>query len=106
MWQQELNNYKQQSSQTIDQYVTKMQQLMKWIDSVNAATKHQKVSIFIRNLDFHYKFHVRATNPVTLTATVDTAKEFELSYNELATQPIDIIQNNNNKKIIALLDKM
>ena len=40
MWQQELDNYKQQPGQTIDQYVTKMQQLMKRIDPVNAATEH------------------------------------------------------------------
>ena len=107
MWQQELDNHKQQPGQTIDQYVTKMQQLMKRIDPVNAATEHQKVSTFMRGLDSRYKFHVRATNPVTLTAAVNTAKGFELSYNELATQPIGIIQNNNNnKEIVALLGEM
>ena len=83
-----------------------MQQLIKWIDPVNAATEHQKVSIFIRGFDSHYKFHIRATNSVILTAVVNTAKGFELSYNELATQPIGIVQNNNNKKIIALLGEM
>src|SRR5947209_11033371 len=107
VWQQELDNHKQQPGQTIDQYVTKMQQLMKRIDPVNAATEHQKVSIFMRDLDSHYKFHVRAINPITLTAVVNTAKEFELSYNELATQPIGIMQNNNNnKEIVALLGEM
>src|SRR5438309_11679621 len=107
MWQQELDNHKQQSGQTIDQYVTKMQQLMKRIDPVNAATEHQKVSTFMRGLDSRCKFHVRATNPVTLTAAVNTAKGFELSYNELATQPIGIVQNNNNnKEIVALLGEM
>jgi hypothetical protein len=105
MWQQELDNHKQLPGQTIDQYVTKMQQLMKRIDPVNAATEHQKVSTFMRGLDSRYKFHVRATNPVTLADAVNTAKGFELSYNELATQPIGIVQNN-NKEIVALLGEM
>src|SRR5205085_10719010 len=97
-----------QPGQTIDQYVIKMQQLMKRIDPINAATEDQKVSTFMRGLDYRYKFHVRATNPVTLTAAVNTAKGFELSYNELATQPIGIIQNNNNnnKEIVALFGEM
>src|SRR5947209_6832001 len=59
----------------------------------------------MRDLDSRYKFHVRATNPVTLTATVNTAKGFELSYNELATQPVGIVQNNNNKKLWLFLVK-
>src|SRR6266487_7197096 len=84
-----------------------MQQLMKRIDLVNAATKHQKVSTFIRGLESRYKFHVRANNPVILADAVNTAKGFELSYNELATQPIGIVQNNNaNTEIVALLGEM
>jgi hypothetical protein len=59
----------------------------------------------MRGLDSRYKFHVRATNPVTLADAVNTAKGFELSYNELATQPIGIVQNN-NKEIVALLGEM
>ncbi len=105
MWQQELDNHKQQPGQTVDQYVTKMQQLMKRIDPVNAATEHQKVSTFMRGLDSRYKFHVRAANPVTLIEAVNTAKGFELSYNELASQPVGIVQNN-NKEIVALLGEM
>ena len=105
MWQQELDNYKQLLGQTVNQYVTKMQQLMKRIDPVNAATEHQKVSTFMRGLDSRYKFHVRAANPVTLTDAVNTAKGFELSYNELASQPVGIVQNN-NKEIVALLGEM
>src|SRR6266487_1821876 len=84
-----------------------MQQLMKRIDSINAATEHQKVSTFLRGLESHYKFHVRANNPVTLAAAVNTAKGFELSYNELAIQPLDIVQNTNaNTEIVALLSEM
>ncbi len=98
MWQQELDNHKQLPGQT---------QLMKRIDLVNAATEHQKVSTFMRGLKSHYKFHVRANNPVTLADTVNTAKGFELSYNELATQPMGIVQNNNaNTEIVALLGEM
>jgi hypothetical protein len=105
MWQQELDNHKQLPGQTVDQYVTKMQQLMKRIDPVNVATEHQKVSTFMRGLDSRYKFHVRAANPVTLIEAVNTAKGFELSYNELASQPVGIVQNN-NKEIVALLGEM
>src|SRR6266487_3758894 len=84
-----------------------MQQLMKRIDLVNAATKHQKVSTFMRGLESYYKFHIRANNPVILADAVNTAKEFELSYNELATQPMGIVQNNNaNTEIVALLSEM
>ena len=82
-----------------------MQQLMKRIDPVNAATEHQKVSTFMRGLDSRYKFHVRATNPIALADAVETAKGYELSYNELAAQPIGIVQNN-NKEIVALLGEM
>ena len=82
-----------------------MQQLMKRIDPVNAATKHQKVLTFMRGFDSCYKFHVRAANPVMLTDAVNTAKGFELSYNKLASQPIGIVQNN-NKEIVALLGEM
>ena len=81
---------------------------MKWIDLVNAATEYQKVFTFMRGLDSHYKFHVWATNPVTLADAINTVKEFELNYNELATQPIGIIQNNNNsnKEIVAFLSEI
>ena len=107
MWQQELDNHKQLPGQTVDQYVTKMQQLMKRIDPINAATEHQKVSTFLRGLESRYKFHVRANNPVTLAAAVNTAKGFELSYNKLATQPLGIVQNTNaNTEIVALLSEM
>jgi len=42
-----------------------------------------------------------------LTDTINTAKEFELSYNELATQPMGIVQNNNSsKEIVALLSEI
>jgi hypothetical protein len=78
---------------------------MKRIDPVNAATEHQKVSTFMRGLDPCYKFYVRAANPVTLIEAVNTAKGFELSYNELASQPVGIVQNN-NKEIVALLGEM
>src|SRR5215208_1418206 len=84
-----------------------MQQLMKQIDPVNAATEHQKVSTFMRGLESRYKFHVRANNPITLADAVNTAKGFELSYNELATQPMGIVQNTNaNMEIVALLGEM
>ncbi len=107
MWQQELDNHKQLPGQTVDQYVTKMQQLMKRIDPINAATEHQKVSTFLRGLESRYKFHVRANNPVTLAAAVNTAKGFELSYNKLATQPLSIVQNTNtNTEIVALLGEI
>src|SRR4051794_14460621 len=86
---------KQLPSQTVNQDVTKMQQLMKQINLVNAATEHQKVSTFMRSLDSRYKFHVQANNSITLADAVNTAKEFELSYNELATQSMGIVQNNN-----------
>ena len=78
---------------------------MKWIDPVNMATEHQKVSTFMRGLELCYKFHVWANNPVTLANAVNTAKVFELSYNELVTQPIGIVQNNNANKIKWQLNK-
>src|SRR6266487_1864242 len=107
MWQQELDNHKQLPGQTVDQYVTKMQQLMKRIDPVNAAIEHQKISTFMRGLESRYKFYVRANNPITLADAVNTTKRFELSYNELATQPMGIVQNNSaNTEIVALLGEM
>jgi len=61
----------------------------------------------MRGLDSYYKFHVQVSNPVTLADAVNTAKEFELSYNELATQSMGIVQNNNaNMEIVALLSEM
>src|SRR5439155_808696 len=84
-----------------------MQQLMKRIDPINAATEHQKVSTFMRGLESCYKFHIRANNPITLADAVNTTKGFELSYNELATQPMGIVQNNNaNTEIVVLLGEM
>ena len=65
---------------------------MKRIDPTNAASEYTKISTFMRGLDSRYKFHVRATNPATLANAVNIAKGYELSYNELALQPMGIVQ--------------
>ena len=107
MWQQELDNHKQLPGETVDQYMSKMQTLMKRIDPTGAASEYTKVSTFMRGLDSRYKFHVRATNPATLADAVNTAKGYELSYNELALQPIGIVQPaGTNKEITTLLGEV
>ena len=106
MWQQELDNCKQIAGQTVDQYVTKLRELMKRVDPDNAATEYTKVSNFMRGLDQRYKFHVRATNPQALERAIETAKAFEMSYNELAQQPIGIVQAPADKNVLALLGEV
>jgi hypothetical protein len=105
IWQQALENHKQQPGETVDQYVSKMQTLMKKIDPVNAATEYTKVANFMRGLDARIKFHVRAANPVTLAEAVNLARGFEMSYNELNTSIGGILPAANNQ-VTALLGEL
>ena len=106
MWQQELDNCKQTIGQTVDQYVSKLSGLMKRVDPNNAVNEYTKVSTFMRGLNPKYRFHVRANNPATLEVAVETAKAYELSYNELTQQQVGIIQTPEDKNVMTLLSEV
>ena len=79
---------------------------MKKIDSDNTASEYTKVSTFIRGLDSRYKFHIRATNFATLADAVNTARGYELSYNELAGQLAGVAPTVGNQTIATLLGEV
>src|SRR5206468_1065853 len=80
-WQQELTSH-QQMAMTVDQYASKLHNLIRRIYPNSDLPVQAQISQFVQGLQPHLKFHVQTFSPQNLDQAITAARRFETGYRQ------------------------
>jgi Ty3 transposon capsid-like protein len=78
-WQQELTSH-QQMAMTVDQYASKLRNLIRRVYPNGDLPIQAQISQFVQGLQPHLKFHVQTSSPQNLDQAIAAARRFETGY--------------------------
>jgi urease beta subunit len=80
-WQQELTSH-QQLAMTIEQYASKLRNLIRRVYPNGDLPVQAQISQFVQGLQPHLKFHVQTSSPQNLDQAIAAARRFETGYRQ------------------------
>ena len=80
-WQHELINHQQLSS-TVEQYASKLRNLIRRVYPENNLPEQAQIAQFFQGLQPHLRFHIQTASPRTLEDAIAAARQFESVYQQ------------------------